>query len=391
MSRTVQDTRQIGERLRSAREASGVTQAEAAQEACIARTTLVAIEKGQRRVRIDELQTLAKLYKTSANAILRTESIHVDLVPRFRRLVDSEPNALEEAVSLLAGLARAEVELENLLGIRRLTNFPPERPILPGDVLQQAERDATELRERLGLGLSPVRDIVTLLELELGVRVFVRQLRGQVSGIFAYDDSLGACILLNANHRIERRRFTAGHELGHLVATRREPEILVEEPTVNSREERYADAFSRSFLTPGRAVAQKFHEVTAGAGQLTRRHVVILGHFFGVSREAIVRRLEELGIAKSGTWDWFARNGGITDEHERQVLGDLRLPDLDRSEALRPTTLRLSMLAAEAHRRELLSEGQLSRLLKLDRLELREVLDDIESEGSDLDGQLDLK
>ena len=49
------------------------------------------------------------------------------------------------------------------------------------------------------------------------------------------------------------------------------------------------------------------------------------------------------------------------------------------------------MLAAEAHRRELLSEGQLSRLLKLDRVELREVLDDIESEGSDLDGQLDLK
>ena len=76
----------------------------------------------------------------------------------------------------MSELAKAEVELENLLGIKRVRNFPPERPILPGDVRAQAEQDASELRQRLGLGQSPISDIVTLLEMELGVRTYVRRL-----------------------------------------------------------------------------------------------------------------------------------------------------------------------------------------------------------------------
>ncbi|MEJ0098502.1 MAG: ImmA/IrrE family metallo-endopeptidase [Pseudomonadota bacterium] len=85
-----------------------------------------------------------------------------------------------------------------------------------------------------------------------------------MSGLFAHDDALGACILLNANHPRERRTQTAGHETGHFIGTRQKPEILYADEDFSSREERYADAFSRAFLTPARAVMQKFREVTAG-------------------------------------------------------------------------------------------------------------------------------
>jgi Zn-dependent peptidase ImmA (M78 family) len=220
----------------------------------------------------------------------------------------------------------------------------------------------------------------------MGVRVYVRRFDGRISGLFAYDDALGACMLLNANHPRDRRTQTAGHETGHLVSTRRDPEVLHEHEGEQSREERYANAFGRAFLTPARAVMQKFQEVTAGSERLSRRHVVVLAHFFGVSREALVRRLEELGLTKPDTWDWFVANGGITDEHARQVLGDLPPADSYKADADRPTTLRLNLLAAEAGRRGLLSEGQLARLLRLDRLELREILTTQELEGSEGDG-----
>ena len=131
---------------------------------------------------------------------------------------------------------------------------------------------------------------------------------------------------------------------------------------------------------------QKFQEVTAGSDRVTRRHVIVLAHFFGVSREAIVRRLEELQLAKSGTWDWFEANGGITDDQAQQVLGDIPSVDAQKAEADRPTTLRLNLLAGEAARRGLLSEGQLARLLKVDRLELREILMSHELEGHEDDG-----
>jgi Zn-dependent peptidase ImmA (M78 family)/DNA-binding XRE family transcriptional regulator len=377
---------EVGERLRIARENADITQADAAASIDVARTTLIAIEQGQRRVRLNELQKLSKLYGTTVNALVRHEAIHVDLAPRFRKLPKSKDEAANEAVQLMSDLAKAEVELENLLGVKRVRNYPPERPIVRGDVRTQAEQDALELRQRLGLGIGPVPEIVILLEMELGMRVYVRRFDGRISGLFAYDDALGPCMLLNANHPRDRRAQTAAHECGHFISTRREPEILNKDEEENSREERYANAFGRAFLTPARGVMQKFQEVTAGSDKLTRRHVIVLAHFFGVSREAMVRRLEELKLTKTGTWDWFEANGRITDEQERQVLGDLRIPDTQKVEADRPTTLRLNLLAAEAYRQELLSESQLARLLRLDRIELREILDGLEIEGSEADG-----
>ena len=381
----------LGERLRIARDAAKVTQAAAAASARMARTTLVAIEQGHRRIRLDELQQLAKLYGTSVNALLRREAVHVDLLPRFRRLAPRADPAVEDATRLLTDLVQAEVELEDLLGVQRVRNYPRQRPILPGDVPLQAEHDALEVRQWLGLGLSPVPDITTLLDIQLGVRVFVRKLASNVSGLFAYDEAIGACMLLNASHPLARRTQTAAHELGHLVVSRGEVEVLLAGAPEQAREERYASAFARGFLTPARAVMQQFHQVTAGASHLTRRHVIVLAHAFGVSPEAIVRRLEELKLAKSGTWDWFADHGGITDEQERQVLGELAPMERDREPARQPTSLRLDLLAAEAWKRELLSEGQLARLLRLDRVELRELLDRLAGDETDAEEALELR
>src|SRR5271156_4747743 len=116
------DPTEVGERLRIAREGAGISQAAAADKINVARTTLIAIEKGQRRVRLPELQQLAKLYNSSVNALLRQEAIQVDLAPRFRKLIGSSEGAAETAAKLMADLAKAEVELENLLGFKRIQN-----------------------------------------------------------------------------------------------------------------------------------------------------------------------------------------------------------------------------------------------------------------------------
>ncbi|SEJ83367.1 transcriptional regulator, XRE family [Sphingobium sp. AP50] len=371
----------LGELLREARENAKLTQAAAAQALNVARTTLVAIEQGQRRARIDELQTLAALYRVSLNVLLRQDGVKVDLRPRFRRAGEVDKD-VEDAVALLNSLVQAELELENLLGIKRARNDPPERPLLPGNVVAQAEQDAAELRQWLGLGMAPIHDMMSLLEVQLGARLFVRQLPARVSGLYAFDEEAGACILLNAAHPRDRRAQTAAHETGHFISTRRAPDALYSDSPEATREERYANAFARCLLTPARAVAARFQDITAGAARLTRRHIIILAHAFGVSREAMVRRLEELGLTKAGTWDWFADHGGITDEQAREVLGEALPADAVKSDAARPVSMRMSLLASEAWRRGLLSEGQLARLLHIDRVEAREMIDEFDAEGA---------
>ena len=374
----------LGKRLRVARERTGVTQAQAADEVEIARTTLVAIESGKRRVRMEELRRLAHSYGESVNALVRPEAAHVDLLPRFRKAAGSRGSAANQAAEVLSNLVMAEVELEDVLGVARVRSYPPERPITPGDVRVQAELDAADMRHRLGIGSAPVRDIVSLLEIDLGIRVYVRPIDPSVSGAFAYDDAVGACVLLNAKHPRERRTQTAAHELGHFVSCRQTVEVTFDGPR-QSREERYADAFARAFLTPARTVMERFTELTRGSRSLTRRHVILMAHLFGVSREALVRRLEELGQVKPGAWDWFQANGGITSQQAKEVLNDLIPDDMERVGTTQAGTLRLNLLAAEAYRQDLMSEGQLVRLLRLDRIKLREILDSADAER-DVDG-----
>ena len=369
----------LGARLRIAREAAALTQAAAASKINVARTTLVAIEQGVRPIRTAELHQLTRAYGVSLNRLLRHEAVFVELAPQFRKLTKSRDRAREDAAKRLESLVRAEVELENLLGVRRRFSYPPERPIMRGDLIEQANQAAAELRHWLGLGSAPVQDVIALLELDIGVRLYVRQLDASISGLFAFDREFGACMLLNSRHRITRRNQTAAHELGHFISSRSKPIVMRANTNSNSREERYANLFGRAFLTPSIAVMQHFGEITAGASHLTRRHVIVLAHRFGVSREAMVRRLEELGLTKRGTWDWFVAHGGITDVMEQSVLGEL-VSDRTSDAGQRPVTFRLQLLAAEAWRQDLLSEGQLAQLLQINRIELRILIDEITNE-----------
>ena len=373
---------ELGNRLRLARENASLTQGEAAQQVEMSRTTLLAIEQGKRPIRDAELMALTDLYRISMNELLRREAVHVDLIPRFRKLSSEKATGIDGAISILNDFVTAEVELEQLLGIERVDKLPPERPLLPGDVRQQADRDATELRQRLGLGDRPIRNLFSLLTLDMGIRVYTHPLKAKVSGLFAFDESVGACILVNSNHPYPRQVQTGSHELGHVVGTRRKPDVFYEGHQHNSREERYANAFAAAFTLPANSVSQMLKEVQAGSRQLTRRHVIILSNYFGVSREAFVRRLEGLKLVPAGTWDWFLKNGAITDEQAKTVLGPTPANDRSESDLPVPASVRLETLAVQALQRELISEGQVAELLKIDRFTARRLREEGE-DGND--------
>jgi len=363
-------SKDIGERLRAARSNAGLTQQKAADDLKLARTTLIAIEKGDRRVRPDEFRDMVNLYGISVNTFFQSESPLVDFIPRFRALSGATNQAATEAARLLSDLAIAEVELERILGMPLRTDYPPERPIGSGDVRELAEDAALDTRQRLGLGLYPINDIVSLLELEVGIRVFVRPLpSGSISGLFVFDQMIGACMLLNRNHPRERRALTAAHEYAHFLSTRQQPDIL-SEPTHSpqSREEKFATAFAMALMMPAAAIRRRFEDLRRQAGRFSPRHLILLAHQFNVSEEALCRRLEELSLVRAGMWESL-RGRGFSGDLVREVLGD--------KAQVQETFVspRIWYLAAEAYRRDLLSEGQLATRLGMDRVSVRTMLD----------------
>ena len=94
-----------------------------------------------------------------------------------------------------------------------------------------------------------------------------------------------------------------------------------------------------------------------------------MAHSFGVSFEAITRRMEALQLLKAGTFDSLkARRFAV--EEAKKSLGLAAAP-------LQTMAPRLLVQAADAYRRGLLSEGQLTKMLSLDRIQFREQIDQL--------------
>ena len=61
-----------------------------------------------------------------------------------------------------------------------------------------------------------------------------------------------------------------------------------------------------------------------GQTKFTRRMAINLAHMDGTTPKQLVLRCERLGLLKHGSWDWFAENGGITQDQIREVRDGIR-------------------------------------------------------------------
>jgi Zn-dependent peptidase ImmA (M78 family)/DNA-binding XRE family transcriptional regulator len=363
----------LGHRLRAIRREREISQADAAAFAYVARTTLISVEQGQRDVRIRELQRLATMYGITAEDLLRPQAVFTDIIPHCRgRGLFMDP-AVKDAVLTLDLLATAEAELEKVLGIGHATNYPMERPVLRGDVRVQAEQDARDVREWLGLEPATLPDMKALLSDELGVRVFERPLTARVQGLYVFDQVVGACAIVNAGMSAEAARFTAAFQLACMVSAREDVGLLLEEPEGRTRAFRYALAFARAFLMPPRAVMRQFETMARPGVSLTWQHIVALSAAFGVTHKTLMRRVEDLKLVVPCACSRLEAEGKA--EAEAADAQQVRQPDANPPDAAaQPAPERLRQLAGEVLRRDLLTDGQLAAVLHLDRPAVRAML-----------------
>ena len=245
--------RDLGRELQEARKRRGLTQEDAAKLLDVARTTITAIEKGDRHIRASELITLAKAYGRAIGDFVRTRPPVAELQPQFRGPALATDEALAEVepyVAQLIDYSRNYVELEELTGSRLERKYPPERNIRGVTPEAAGEDAAQEERVRLGLGDGPLPILRDLLEQEVGLRIFYLPIKApRFAAIYVYDEGLGGCIAVNCDHPEDRRRWSLAHEYGHFLTQRYQPEVLI--PNGYQRRpagELFADTFAIHFL-----------------------------------------------------------------------------------------------------------------------------------------------
>jgi Zn-dependent peptidase ImmA (M78 family) len=368
------DMKALGKELQQARIRKGITQEQAAKIIGVARTTVVAIEQGNRRIRSGELIKLAQAYGLSVSDFVRPRPVLEMTEPQFRGpwlKTEEDIDLIAPYVEQLKQLARDYFELEKILQAPLVRKYAPEYSVGNLRADEAAEDIASEERIRLGLGDGPIPLLRDVLEQDVGLRIFYFPLPVKVSAIYLYDESVGGCIAINKLHREERRRISLAHEYGHFLTYRHKPEVFIEEGYYlrKPESEHLAEDFAIAFLMPASGVKRRFHDIRKAKERITAGDLSTLARYYGVSPEVMARRLEDLKLVPSGFRDQIRREGfGLRVRETQPSLGFAILPANEQQ-----FPIRYQYLAVEAFDNGLISEGLLARFLAVDRLEARTI------------------
>jgi len=290
-----------GERIRLARQRVGINQRELAQLAGVSQPTISRVESGEHPgLTVTELHRIAVATGTTVAALLRETPGAGRLLSAARLAAGAAVGAESTAASVAAELLELDATLDALAVPGRQERRRPEAEFDRKDgPSEQGRTAAAGIRAALGAGVGPLADIDESIEQLTGVDVVHRELGG-VSGFCAVDPDRGTAIVLvgtGAAETAERQRFTAAHELAHLMFPG-DPRHQVSAGRPRPPEEVRADTFARHLLIPADGVRSWLlaNDVTT----VTEAEWAALANVYRVSPEVVLIQLRELGRAPAG-------------------------------------------------------------------------------------------
>lgn len=290
---------QLAERLRRAREASGLTQERVAEVLGVSRPVVVQIEAGKRAVNSLELAKISQAVGLSpADLLAEKGPITQTLMARFRATAElASIPTLEQTMLSVVRLCRTAIRLEKELELPvnpiTIPRYQLHTPQNKGEAVLHGIALASDERGRIGLGdKAPVWDLPGALE-PSGIRVAEHHLPTEISGFSFVDEETGPVIVVNRAHSIVRRQFSCAHELCHTVVDRDRGPIVSVTGSKDLAETR-ADAFAGDFLAPREGVEAQLTAIGKADGPVDAFDIARLAYHFRVSYDAMSYRLQNL-------------------------------------------------------------------------------------------------
>lgn len=280
----------FGERLRSARKMAGMSLQELADrmEQPVSKQALSKYEQGKMQPDSSVLISLSSSLGVRPDYFFR-ESARLSGIEfrKHARLTGKERERIE--ANALDMLERYR-ELESCLGLESSFGHPFPEAVLSS--FEEAGSYADKLRDQWNLGIDPIPDVVEMLE-NYNIRIILLDAPDSFDGLAAWSGDIPV-IVFNKNRHIVRRRFTALHELAHLL-------FRCEAATPRDNE-KLAHAFAGAFLFPKESFLRAFGEKRT---HFTERELLDMKEYFGISVGAIMARARGLDVISEFTYKNF--------------------------------------------------------------------------------------
>ncbi len=282
----------ISANLRRIRHEHGLTQEEAAKAAGLSRAGYRKIESDAAQPRSQTLLRLAGVFKVP----LRELVTPVPVLEHVRFRSTGRLRTRSEILTQVGIWLRNFNELERSLKSRKGGELPS---------LSRAQPKGAAEKARKVFGIRPdetIRDICGLLE-SRGIKVLaLSKASDGFFGLAVAGQDGGPAVVVNAWERIsvERRIFTAAHELAHIMLHPGGFDVALQ--AEEKREEKEANIFASHFLMP-HSMFDKEWEETAGLPFV--RRVLKVKRMFRVSYKTVLYRLSESSAMGRRVWARF--------------------------------------------------------------------------------------
>jgi Zn-dependent peptidase ImmA (M78 family) len=297
----------FGARLKTARVINGMSMDElcAKMNNMVSKQTISKYEAGKMLPSSTNLIALANALNVNVDYLLRPFTVSLEKI-EFRKkskMVVKEENAIKEKIR---DKIERYIEIEEILGIDSDFASPigNNSVIAPQDVYRIAE----ELKSYWQLGHDGIPYVVEMLE-EHCVKVIEMDAPETFDGLSGFVGDSKPIIVLNKNFPVERKRFTAMHELGHLI-------LSFDESLPQKDIERFCNLFASEML-----LSQDVFKRILGVS----RHDISLNELraiqsnYGISVEAQMFKAKQLEIISESRYKYFCITKNQNPEFREQV------------------------------------------------------------------------
>lgn len=287
----------FSERLRSARVMNGLSLQDLADkiEKKVSRQSLFKYEKGESMPDSEMLGLLCQALGVRPDYFTREVTVDLGAI-NFRKLDKFPVKDQNSIVERTREVLSRYIELEEIAGVDESFVNPIEGSSIKG--LEDIESVAEQLRESWRLCDNAIPNVIEMLE-DNHIKVVEIEAGDEFDGLQTWiKDNKMPVIVLNTStlKSKDRKRFTALHELGHL--------LLPLEGVTEKMAESYCHAFAGAMLFPRKA-AEK--ELGKSRGKLSIHELGILKQQYGISIQAIVYRAFNLDIISENYKNYFFR------------------------------------------------------------------------------------